>query len=163
MRTPESPCKLIYPDTGTGKLTVGKVYGGILIHDNWKKTKFGNIHDLRRQEEELEAMEAAEAEEDRKRRRQEAMDRGEDMEEWDRMEEVRAAEEAEAKKAEEDGERERDRQESGKREDHLLGLGGGNVAALTEGYYNDEVVGGEDAYYNQGNNGQGMGRGRMMG
>ena len=138
---------------------MGKVYGGILIHDNWKKTKFGNIHDLRRQEEELEAMEAAEAEEDRKRRRQEAMDRGEDMEEWDRMEEVRAAEEAEAKKAEEDGERERDR-ESGKREDHLLG--GGNVA-LAEGYYNDEVVGGEDAYYNQGNNGQGMGRGRMIG
>ena len=80
----------LFPDTGTGKLTVGKVYGGILIHDNWKKTKFGNIHDLRRQEEELEAMEAAEAEEDRKRRRQEAMDRGEDMEEWDRMEEVRA-------------------------------------------------------------------------
>ena len=78
----------MFPDTGTGKLTVGKVYGGILIHDNWKKTKFGNIHDLRRQEEELEAMEAAEAEEDRKRRRQEAVDRGEDMEEWDRMEEV---------------------------------------------------------------------------
>ena len=143
---------------------MGKVYGGILIHDNWKKTKFGNIHDLRRQEEELEAMEAAEAEEDRKRRRQEAMDRGEDMEEWDRMEEVRAAEEAEAKKAEEDGERIFNIGEcSGKtREDHLLG-GAGNVAALTEGYYNDEVVGGEDAYYNQGNNGQGMGRGRMMG
>ena len=154
--------RLFSPDTGTGKLTVGKVYGGILIHDNWKKTKFGNIHDLRRQEEELEAMEAAEAEEDRKRRRQEAMDRGEDMEEWDRMEEVRAAEEAEAKKAEEDGERERDR-ESTREGIFAAAVPASNVAALTEGYYNDEVVGGEDAYYNQGNNGQGMGRGRMMG
>jgi hypothetical protein len=67
-------------------LTVGKVYGGILIHDNWKKTKFGQIEELRRQEEELEAMEKAFAEEDRKKRRQEAVDNGEDMEEWDRRE-----------------------------------------------------------------------------
>ena len=143
---------------------MGKVYGGILIHDNWKKTKFGNIHDLRRQEEELEAMEAAEAEEDRKRRRQEAIDRGEDMEEWDRKEEIRAAAEAEAKRLEEEGEGgEREKEpESGKREEDRL-LGEGNVALPSEGYYNDELVGGEDAYYNQGNNGQGMARGRMMG
>ena len=40
-----------------------------------------------------------------------------------------------------------------------LGGAGGN-AALPEGYYNDEGVGGEDTYYG---NGQAMGRGRMMG
>ena len=33
--------------TGTGHLTVGKLYGGILIHDNWRKTKFGAIEELR--------------------------------------------------------------------------------------------------------------------
>ena len=141
---------MILPDTGTGKLTVGKVYGGILIHDNWKKTKFGNIHDLRRQEEELEAMEAIEAEEDRKRRRQEAMDRGEDMEEWDRKEEIRAAEEAEAKKAEEGSELEAARQPDG-------GLGGGErVAAAADGYLDGADVG-VDGYYNQGDNGQAVG------
>ena len=35
--------------TGTGHLTVGKLYGGILIHDNWRKTKFGQIEELRKQ------------------------------------------------------------------------------------------------------------------
>ena len=34
---------------------------------------------------------------------------------------------------------------------------------MPEAYYNDEGVNGEDAYYNQGNNGQGMGRSRMVG
>lgn len=28
---------------GKGKLTVGKIYGGLLILDNWKQTKFGTI------------------------------------------------------------------------------------------------------------------------
>ena len=30
-------------DIGKGKLTVGKIYGGLLMLDNWKATKFGNI------------------------------------------------------------------------------------------------------------------------
>ena len=28
-------------DTGPGKLTVGKVYGGMLILENWKLSRFG--------------------------------------------------------------------------------------------------------------------------
>lgn len=48
-------------DTGRGKLTVGKLYGGILIHENWRNTKFGQIEELRKQEAELEALERAEA------------------------------------------------------------------------------------------------------
>lgn len=28
---------------GKGKLTVGKIYGGLLILDNWKQTKFGTV------------------------------------------------------------------------------------------------------------------------
>ena len=39
----------LYSATGTGHLTVGKLYGGILIHDNWRKTKFGQIEELRKQ------------------------------------------------------------------------------------------------------------------
>ena len=81
---------------------------------------------------------------------------------------IRAAEEAAAKKAEEEGE-ERER-ELGKLADRDLLPGGEKDPllsavnhALSEGYYNDEGVGGEDAYYNQGNSGQGMGRGRMTG
>ena len=52
---------LSFPVTGVGKLTVGKLYGGVLIHDNWKQTKFGQIEELRKQEAELEAMEKEEA------------------------------------------------------------------------------------------------------
>jgi len=47
--------------TGTGHLTVGKLYGGIMIYDTWKQTKFGQIEVLRQQEAELEAMEREEA------------------------------------------------------------------------------------------------------
>ena len=82
-----------FPETGTGHLTVGKLYGGILIYDNWKKTKFGQIEELRQQEAELEALEKAEAEEERLRLRQEAIDRGEDPDEVDReLERQRAME-----------------------------------------------------------------------
>ena len=50
-----------FVDTGRGKLTVGKLYGGILIHENWRNTKFNQIDELRKQEEELEEIEKAEA------------------------------------------------------------------------------------------------------
>ena len=30
-----------YPEIGKGRLTVGKIYGGLLILENWKATKFG--------------------------------------------------------------------------------------------------------------------------
>ena len=30
-------------DIGKGKLTVGKIYGGLLILENWKASKFGNM------------------------------------------------------------------------------------------------------------------------
>ena len=30
-------------DIGRGTLTVGKIYGGILILENWKQTKFGTV------------------------------------------------------------------------------------------------------------------------
>ena len=52
---------LLFLDTGRGKLTVGKLYGGILIYENWRNTKFGAIEELRKQEVELEALERAEA------------------------------------------------------------------------------------------------------
>ena len=32
-----------FSDIGKGKLTVGKIYGGLLIYENWKVTKFGNL------------------------------------------------------------------------------------------------------------------------
>ena len=50
-----------FADTGRGKLTVGKLYGGILIHENWRNTKFNCIEELRKQEAEMEAIERAEA------------------------------------------------------------------------------------------------------
>ena len=34
------PCT---PSIGRGRLTVGKIYGGLLILDNWKQTKFGQL------------------------------------------------------------------------------------------------------------------------
>ena len=46
-----------FTDTGVGKLTVGKLYGGILIHENWRNTKFGSIEELRKQEAEIEELE----------------------------------------------------------------------------------------------------------
>jgi hypothetical protein len=30
-------------DIGKGRLTVGKIYGGLLILENWKATKFGKV------------------------------------------------------------------------------------------------------------------------
>ena len=75
-------------------MTVGKLYGGILIYDNWKKTKFGQIEVLRQQEAELERLEKKEKEEERLRLRQEAIDRGEDPDEVDRELARKAAEEA---------------------------------------------------------------------
>ena len=59
-------------------MTVGKLYGGILIYDNWKKTKFGQIEVLRQQEQELLEAERAAKEEDRARRIQECIDAGGD-------------------------------------------------------------------------------------
>ena len=32
-----------FSDIGKGKLTVGKIYGGLLILENWKASKFGNM------------------------------------------------------------------------------------------------------------------------
>lgn len=37
------------PGTGVGLLTVGKLYGGILIYENWRSTKFGHLEELRQQ------------------------------------------------------------------------------------------------------------------
>ena len=34
---------MLFPDIGKGKLTVGKIYGGLLILENWKQSKFGNM------------------------------------------------------------------------------------------------------------------------
>ena len=42
-------------------MTVGKLYGGILIHENWRNNKFGAIEELRKQEAELEELERQEA------------------------------------------------------------------------------------------------------
>ena len=46
--------KLYYiPDTGPGKLTVGKLYGGILIYEIWKTTRFSNLEILAKMEQEM--------------------------------------------------------------------------------------------------------------
>ena len=37
--TNTSICALL--EIGRGNLTVGKIYGGVLIMDNWKQTRFG--------------------------------------------------------------------------------------------------------------------------
>ena len=34
---------LIFIEIGRGRLTVGKIYGGLLILENWKATKFGKM------------------------------------------------------------------------------------------------------------------------
>lgn len=34
---------VIVPELNVGKLTVGKVYGGLLILENWKATRFGQV------------------------------------------------------------------------------------------------------------------------
>ena len=62
---------MLFSETGTGKLTVGKLYGGILIYDCWKKTKFGQIEVLRQQEAEIQELERAAKEMERSRRRSE--------------------------------------------------------------------------------------------
>ena len=41
------------PDTGPGKLTVGKLYGGILIYEIWKTTRFSNLEILAKREQEM--------------------------------------------------------------------------------------------------------------
>ena len=50
---------------------MGKLYGGILIYDCWKKTKFGQIEVLRQQEAEIQELERAAKEMERSRRRSE--------------------------------------------------------------------------------------------
>ena len=42
-----------FPDTGPGKLTVGKLYGGILIYEIWKTTRFSNLEILAKMEQEM--------------------------------------------------------------------------------------------------------------
>ena len=44
-----SPKKWPLAGTGVGLLTVGKLYGGILIYENWRSTKFGHLEELRQQ------------------------------------------------------------------------------------------------------------------
>ena len=39
--------------TGPGKLTVGKLYGGILIYEIWKTTRFSNLEILAKMEKEM--------------------------------------------------------------------------------------------------------------
>ena len=39
--------------TGPGKLTVGKLYGGILIYEIWKTTRFSNLEILAKMEQEM--------------------------------------------------------------------------------------------------------------
>ena len=36
-------CPLIFPETGPNRLTVGKIYGGMLILENWKQTRFSGL------------------------------------------------------------------------------------------------------------------------
>lgn len=38
----ESMILKLHLEIGKGKLTVGKIYGGLLILENWKQTKFGS-------------------------------------------------------------------------------------------------------------------------
>ena len=33
-------CVILFVETGPNKLTVGKIFGGMLILENWKLTKF---------------------------------------------------------------------------------------------------------------------------
>ena len=44
---------VIFLDTGPGKLTVGKLYGGILIYEIWKTTRFSNLEILAKMEQEM--------------------------------------------------------------------------------------------------------------
>ena len=46
--------------TGQGKLTVGKLYGGVLIYEIWKTTRFSNLEILAKMEEEMEEKEKLE-------------------------------------------------------------------------------------------------------
>merc|ERR1712106_1131564 len=39
--------------TGQGKLTVGKLYGGVLIYEIWKTTRFSNLEILAKMEQEM--------------------------------------------------------------------------------------------------------------
>ena len=41
--------------TGPGKLTVGKLYGGIIIYEIWKTTRFSNLEILAKMEMEMAA------------------------------------------------------------------------------------------------------------
>ena len=87
-------------DTGRGKLTVGKLYGGILIHENWRNTKFGAIEELRKQEVELEELEKAEALAAAEHAVTEAADRGSSFEAEQEAEERKKQMQAEAMAAE---------------------------------------------------------------
>lgn len=81
---------------------MGKLYGGILIYQNWKATKFGQIDELRKQEAELAELEKAAREEERVKLRQEAADRGEDLDVFDREWAIKVAmEEGENEEGEE--------------------------------------------------------------
>ena len=42
-QTPTLFLLIMFSDIGKGKLTVGKIYGGLLMLENWKATRFGNI------------------------------------------------------------------------------------------------------------------------
>jgi hypothetical protein len=44
---------LFFAVTGPGKLTVGKLYGGILIYEIWKTTRFSNLEILAKMEQEM--------------------------------------------------------------------------------------------------------------
>ncbi len=43
LRPRPRPRTTLFSDIGRGKLTVGKIYGGLLILENWKSSKFGNV------------------------------------------------------------------------------------------------------------------------
>ena len=56
-----NPCSVPTEDTtGQGKLTVGKLYGGVLIYEIWKTTRFSNLEILAKMEEEMEEKEKLE-------------------------------------------------------------------------------------------------------
>ena len=112
---------------------MGKLYGGILIYQNWKATKFGQIDELRKQEAELAELEKAAREEERVRLRQEAADRGDDLDVFDREWAIKVAME-DGEDAEQEGEG------GGEGGDHMSKNGEGDVRDHQQqhGQYPDE-------------------------